>query len=294
MKIIIDEFIESLKSRQASPNTIASYERDIMQFSNYFEAQNKKIFDLTKEDMKEYINHLSEQGKSNSTISRSTASIKSLYRYLLSKNLVETNIAESIESPKVDRKEPLILTTSEIETLLEQPDLSELKGKRDKAMLEVLYSTGIRVTELISLKIDDVNLTNGYIRVKKKNSERHIPLGNLSLKCLKDYINKVRPLLIRTEEEKTLFINTNGQKMTRQGYWKILKQYKEQAKIDKDITPHTIRHSFAVHMLQNGAEIKTVQELLGHTDIASTMMYTQMADMNVKDDYFNPEHKNIT
>lgn len=294
MKIIIDEFIESLKSRQASPNTIASYERDIMQFSNYFEAQNKKIFDLTKEDMKEYINHLSEQGKSNSTISRSTASIKSLYRYLLSKNLVETNIAESIESPKVDRKEPLILTTSEIETLLEQPDLSELKGQRDKAMLEVLYSTGIRVTELISLKIDDVNLTNGYIRVKKKNSERHIPLGNLSLKCLKDYINKVRPLLIRTEEEKTLFINTNGQKMTRQGYWKILKQYKEQAKIDKDITPHTIRHSFAVHMLQNGAEIKTVQELLGHTDIASTMMYTQMADMNVKDDYFNPEHKNIT
>ena len=294
MKIIIDEFIESLKSRQASPNTIASYERDIMQFSNYFEAQNKKIFDLTKEDMKEYINHLSEQGKSNSTISRSTASIKSLYRYLLSKNLVETNIAESIESPKVDIKEPLILTTSEIETLLEQPDLSELKGQRDKAMLEVLYSTGIRVTELISLKIDDVNLTNGYIRVKKKNSERHIPLGNLSLKCLKDYINKVRPLLIRTEEEKTLFINTNGQKMTRQGYWKILKQYKEQAKIDKDITPHTIRHSFAVHMLQNGAEIKTVQELLGHTDIASTMMYTQMADMNVKDDYFNPEHKNIT
>ena len=294
MKIIIDEFIESLKSRQASPNTIASYERDIMQFSNYFEAQNKKIFDLTKEDMKEYINHLSEQGKSNSTISRSTASIKSLYRYLLSKNLVETNIAESIESPKVDRKEPLILTTSEIETLLEQPELSELKGQRDKAMLEVLYSTGIRVTELISLKIDDVNLTNGYIRVKKKNSERHIPLGNLSLKCLKDYINKVRPLLIRTEEEKTLFINTNGQKMTRQGYWKILKQYKEQAKIDKDITPHTIRHSFAVHMLQNGAEIKTVQELLGHTDIASTMMYTQMADMNVKDDYFNPEHKNIT
>ena len=153
-------------------------------------------------------------------------------------------------------------------------------------MLEILYATGIRVTELISLRLEDVNLTNGYIRVKKKNSERHIPLGNLALKCLKEYINKVRPLLIRTEEEKTLFINTNGQKMTRQGYWKILKQYKEQAKIDKDITPHTIRHSFAVHMLQNGAEIKTVQELLGHTDVASTMMYTQMANMNLKDDYF--------
>lgn len=287
MKIIIDEFIDSLKARQASANTIASYERDIIQFCNYFETKGKKIFDLKREDMQEYIDYLKEKGKSNSTISRSNASVKSLYRFLLNKNLVEENIAENIEAPKVSRKEPMILTSKEIEILLEQPDLSELKGQRDKAMLEILYATGIRVTELISLRVDDVNLTNGYIKVKKKNSERHIPLGNLSLKCLKDYINKVRPLLIRTEEEKTLFINTNGQKMTRQGYWKILKQYKEQAKIDKEITPHTIRHSFAVHMLQNGAELKTVQELLGHTDVASTMMYTQMANLDVKDDYLN-------
>lgn len=277
MKIIIDEFIENLKSRQASPNTLASYERDIIQFDKYFTEKGKKIFDLKKDDMQEYIDHLKEMGKSNSTISRSTASLKSFYRYLVNKKLAEENIAESIETPKVDRKEPMILTSSEIEKLLEQPDLSELKGQRDKAMLEILYATGIRVTELVSLRIEDVNLNSGYIRVKKKNSERHIPLGNRSLKCLKEYIEKVRPLLIRTEEEKTLFINTNGQKMTRQGYWKILKQYKEQAKIDKDITPHTIRHSFAVHMLEEGVELKTVQELLGHTDVASTMMYTQMA-----------------
>ena len=277
MKIIIDEFIENLKARQASPNTLASYERDIVQFDKYFSDQGKKIFDLNKDDMQDYIEHLKEVGKSNSTISRSTASLKSFYRYLVNKKLAEENIAESIEAPKVDRKEPMILTASEIEKLLEQPDLSELKGQRDKAMLEILYATGIRVTELVSLRIEDVNLNSGYIRVKKKSSERHIPLGNRSLKCLKEYIEKVRPLLIRTEEEKTLFINTNGQKMTRQGYWKILKQYKEHAKIDKDITPHTIRHSFAVHMLQSGAEIKTVQELLGHTDVASTMMYTQMA-----------------
>ncbi|CCY71353.1 tyrosine recombinase XerD [Clostridium sp. CAG:921] len=290
MKIIIDEFIESLKAKQASNNTIVSYERDIMKFSNYFEEKGKKIFDLTRDDMLEYIDYLKSEGKSNPTISRSIASVKRLYKYLLSKNLVEENIVENIESPKVDRKDLMILTQDEIEKLLEQPDLSELKGQRDKAMLEVLYSTGIRVTELISLKLEDVNLTNGYIKVKKKNSERHIPLGNLSLKCLKEYINKVRPLLIRTEEEKTLFINTNGQKMTRQGYWKILKQYKEQAKIDKDITPHSIRHSFAVHMLQNGAEIKTVQELLGHTDIASTMMYTQIANMNSKNDNYFDSH----
>lgn len=291
MKIIIDEFIENLKSRQASQNTLASYERDIVQFDKYFEQQGKKIFDLTKNDMQDYIDYLKENGKSNSTISRCTASIKSFYRYLVSKKLAEENIAENIESPKVSRKEPMILTTSEIEKLLEQPDLSELKGQRDKTMLEVLYVTGIRVTELVSLRVEDVNLNSGYIRVKKKNSERHIPLGNLSLKCLKEYMDKVRPLLIRTEEEKTLFINTNGQKMTRQGYWKILKQYKEQAKITKDITPHTIRHSFAVHMLQNGAEIKTVQELLGHTDVASTMMYTQMANLGEKDNYFETDTK---
>ena len=285
MKIIIDEFIESLKAKQASNNTIVSYERDIMKFSNYFEEKGKKIFDLTRDDMLEYIDYLKSEGKSNPTISRSIASVKRLYKYLLSKNLVEENIVENIESPKVDRKDLMILTQDEIEKLLEQPDLSELKGQRDKAMLEVLYSTGIRVTELISLKLEDVNLTNGYIKVKKKNSERHIPLGNLSLKCLKEYINKVRPLLIRTEEEKTLFINTNGQKMTRQGYWKILKQYKEQAKIDKDITPHSIRHSFAVHMLQNGAEIKTVQELLGHTNIETTQIYTHLTNEKILNEY---------
>lgn len=289
MKIIIDEFIESLKSRQASANTLSSYERDIVKFEKYFEQKEKKIFDLTKDDMQEYINYLGESGKSNSTISRSTASLKSFYRYLLNKKLVEENIAENIVVPKVDRKDPMILTSAEIEKLLEQPDLSELKGQRDKVMLEILYVTGIRVTELVSLRIDDVNFSAGYIRVKKKNSERHIPLGNRSVKLLKEYMEKVRPLLIRTEDEKSLFINTNGQKMTRQGYWKILKQYKDQAKIEKEITPHTIRHSFAVHMLQNGTDVKKVQELLGHTDVASTMVYTQMADALPKENYFKFE-----
>lgn len=281
MKIIIDEFIESLKTKKATENTLASYERDVTKFSNYFEGQGKKIFDLRKNDMQEYIEYLKSQNKSNSTISRNIASIKAFYKYLLSKGLAEENIATSVDTPKVDRKEPMILTSSEIEKLLEQPDENELKGQRDRVMLQILYATGIRVTELISLRLEDVNLNAGYIKVKKKNSERHIPLGNLALKGLKEYINKVRPLLIKTEEEKTLFINTNGNKMTRQGYWKILKQYKDQANIDKDITPHTIRHSFAVHMLQSGAEVKTVQELLGHTDVASTLLYTQMAGINI-------------
>lgn len=280
MKIIIDEFIESLKARQATNNTLASYERDVIQFSDYFEKQGKKIFDLTKADMNEYIDNLKMKNKSNSTISRSIASVKAFYKYLLSKGLAEENIADKVDAPKVDRKEPMILSSNEIEKLLEQPNPNDLKGQRDKVMLEILYATGIRVTELISLRVEDVSLGSGYIKVKKKNNERHIPLSHSALRDLKEYMNKVRPLLIKTEEEKTLFINTNGNKMTRQGYWKILKQYKEQANIDKDITPHTIRHSFAVHMLQNGAEIKTVKELLGHTDVASTLLYTQMTGIS--------------
>ncbi len=281
MKIMIDEFIDSLKARQATENTLASYERDVIQFSDYFEKQGKKVFDLRRSDMQEYINHLEENNKSNSTISRSIASVKAFYKFLLSKGLAEENIAEKVDAPKVDRKEPMILSSSEIEKLLEQPNTNELKGQRDKAMLEILYATGIRVTELISLRVEDVSLSGKYIKVRKKNSERHIPLGALSLKCLKEYMNKVRPLLIKTEDEKTLFINTNGNKMTRQGYWKILKQYKDEANIQKDITPHTIRHSFAVHMLETGTEIKKVQEMLGHTDVASTLMYTQMAGINL-------------
>lgn len=284
MKLIVDEFIEYLRSRQASANTVASYERDIVQFNNYFENKGKKIFDLTSEDMEDYIAYMKSQGKSNSTISRTNASIKALYKYLLSKKFVEENITNDVSTPKVDRKDPTILTKDEIEKLLEQPDLTDLKGQRDKAMLEILYATGIRVTELISLRIEDVNLPNAYVKVKKKNSERHIHLGNYALKCIASYIENIRSLLIKSEDEKSLFINTNGQKMTRQGFWKILKQYKEEAKIDKELTPHTIRHSFAIHMLQNGTEVKALQEILGHTDVASTLMYTQMLGMNSKGD----------
>ncbi len=284
MKVIIDEFIDYLKSRKSSANTIASYERDILQFTKYFEEKNKKIFDLNKNDMQEYIEYLESKNKSNSTISRTNASVKAFYKYLLSKNFVEENITDTISTPKVERKDPIILTRAEIEKLLEQPDLKDLKGQRDKAMLELLYATGIRVTELMSLKVDDVNISAGYLRVKKKNSERHIPLGKYALKCIDSYMNNIRPLLIKTEDEKSLFINTNGQEMTRQGFWKILKQYKDEAKIDKDLTPHTIRHSFAIHMLEDGTEVNKLKEILGHTDVASTIMYTQMLGMNAKDE----------
>lgn len=281
MRRVVNDFIESLKNRQASANTLASYERDILKFSEYLDKTSKECFKLTQNDVLEYIEFLRENGKSNSTVSRAIASIKALYRYLLSRNIVEENIADGLELPKIDRKDPSILTAYEIERLIGQPDTTDLKGQRDKAMLEILYATGLRVTELISLLVEDVNVNGGYIKVKKRNTERHIPIGKYATKCIKEYIEEVRPLLIRSESETALFINANGKKMTRQGFWKILKHYKEQAKIDKELTPHTIRHSFAVHMLQNGAEVKTVQELLGHTDIATTMMYTQMKNVGL-------------
>lgn len=285
MELIIQDFIDYLESRQVSKNTLLSYKRDINQLSSYLEKMGKKMFEATEEDLVSYIAYMQTLEKSNATISRSIASMKAFYRYLLKLKLVESNIAEKLSSPKVEKKELSILSITEVEKLLDQPNVTDLKGQRDKAMLEVLYATGIRVTELISLTMSELNLNAGHIKVKKKNKERIIPLGNTTLRYLREYVENVRPLLIKTEDEPSLFINANGQKMTRQGFWKILKQYKEQAKIDKELTPHTIRHSFAVHMLQNGAEVKTVQELLGHTDVASTLMYTHVADMKVRDEY---------
>ena len=285
MELIIQDFIEYLKSRQVSRNTLLSYERDINQLATYFKNIDKKMFDATEEDLQKYIVYLTTMGKSNATISRNVASMKAFYRYLLKNKLVEENIALNLAAPKVEKKELSILSVSEVEKLLEQPSSKDLKGQRDKAMLELLYATGIRVTELVSLTRSDVNVNAGHIKVKKKNKERVIPISNTALKYLKEYIENVRPLLIKTEEEQSLFINANGQKMTRQGFWKILKQYKDEAKIEKELTPHTIRHSFAVHMLQNGAELKSVQELLGHTDVASTMMYTHVADLKLRDEY---------
>lgn len=285
MELIIQDFIEYLKSRQVSKNTLQSYERDINQLSSYLEKLDKKMFEIDLEDLQKYIVYLGTMGKSNATISRCIASVKAFYRYLLKNKLIETNITDKLIAPKVEKKELSILSVGEVEKLLEQPSNVDLKGQRDKAMLELLYATGIRVTELISLNMVDINLNSGHIKVKKKNKERVIPISNTALKYLKEYVEEVRPLLIKTEEEPSLFINANGQKMTRQGFWKILKQYKDDAKIEKELTPHTIRHSFAVHMLQNGADLKAVQELLGHTDVASTMMYTHVADLKLRDEY---------
>lgn len=280
MRVIIDEFISHLESKHAAKNTIASYERDIVKFEEYFESQNRQVYTLKKEDMQEYIDYLKSQNKSSATISRTSASIKAFYKYLVSRNLAEENIALNVEVTKVEKKDPIILTKAEIEALLNQPIPNDLKGRRDETMLNVLYSTGMRVTELISLKVSDVNLNAGTVKVAKGKTSRIIKLNNSTMKILSNYIENLRPLLSKLDTDDTLFLNANGKKLTRQGFWKILKQYKDGAHIEKELTPHTLRHSFAVHQLQDGMDIKKLQEVLGHTDIATTMMYSNYIDQH--------------
>ena len=223
--------------------------------------------------------------KKASTISRNLASIRLFYQYLLRNSKVKLDPTEGIQSPKVEKRVPSILTTQEVSLLLEQPKNIDLKGIRDKAMLEFAYATGMRVTEIISLDIDDVNLETGYVTCKTGNKQRNIPLGTMSLKALKEYIQEARPIMIKSENEKSLFVNINGRRLTRQGFWKIIKYYKEQAHITKDITPHVLRHSFATHLLQNGADLKAIQTMLGHSDISSTQVYMQFQDESIKNVY---------
>jgi integrase/recombinase XerD len=282
----INNFLEFIKEdKKLSENTLQSYKRDITQFEEYISENKLNYQKITEDDMKKYFAHLQQIGKKTSTISRNIASIRSFYQFLVRNKKVKKDPTEKIQSPKVEKKAPSILTSSEIELLLEQPNNIDLKGIRDKAMLEFAYATGMRVTEIISLDIDDVNLKEGLVTCKSGTRQRNIPLGSLSLKALKDYIENSRPILLKDEKVNALFVNTNGKRLTRQGFWKIVKYYKEQAHITKDITPHVLRHSFATHLLQNGADLKSIQTMLGHSDISSTQVYMQFQDESIKNIY---------
>ena len=277
------EFLEN--DKKLSDNTLQSYKRDIKQFKEYLNQKGKDYSNITKEDMKEYIEHLQSIGKKASTISRCIASIRSFYQYELKNKKVEQDPTDQIQSPKIEKRVPSVLTSKEVALLLEQPKDVDLKGIRDKAMLEFAYATGMRVTEIISLNLEDVNIEEGYVTCKNGSKQRNIPLGTMSLKALKEYIENARGILIKDESEKSLFVNINGKRLTRQGFWKIIKYYKEQAHITKDITPHVLRHSFATHLLQNGADLKAIQTMLGHSDISSTQVYMQFQDPGLKDIY---------
>ena len=276
-------FLEN--DKKVSNNTLQSYERDLKKYERYLSEQGKEYKEETNEGIKEYITYMQEIGKKSSTISRGLASIRSFYQYGVKNKDVENDPTEGISSPKIEKRVPSVLTSSEVALLLDQPKNVDLKGTRDKAMLEFAYATGMRVTEIISLNVEDVNLEEGYVVCHTGNKQRTIPLGTMALNALKEYIEDARDIMIKDENEKSLFVNVNGKRLTRQGFWKIIKYYKEQAHITKDITPHVLRHSFATHLLQNGADLKAIQTMLGHSDISSTQVYMQFQDGGLKDIY---------
>ena len=274
------------KVKQASANTVSSYMRDIRQFSDWLRrTEDLDVVDATQLNISDYLAHLTEEGRSGATVSRGLASLKNFYAYVDSSGFLDETPVTDIHVDRGEKKLPQILTGREIELLLAQPVCVDPKGFRDKAMLEVMYATGIRVTELIDLDVDDVNLELGIIKCAGARKSRAIPLYPAALKALTVYLNEVRAGMLADRNEKALFVNIGGVRMSRQGFWKILKHYQATAHIDKDITPHTLRHSFAVHLLENGADLGSLQELMGHSDISSTQMYTHMVDQRLKSVY---------
>lgn len=274
------------KVKQASDNTVSSYMRDIRQYADWLRnTEDTDVVDATQLNIRDYLSHLESEGRSGATVSRSLASLKNFYSYVVSTGFLEATPVVDIHVERGEKRVPQVLSGKEIELLLSQPLCVDAKGYRDKAMLEVLYATGIRVTELINLDISDVNLDLGIIKCSGAKKTRAIPLYPAALRALASYIDHVRASMLADPEETALFVNVGGIRMSRQGFWKILKHYQGTAGIEKEITPHTLRHSFAVHLLENGADLSSVQELMGHSDISSTQVYTQMINQKIKSVY---------
>lgn len=274
------------KVKHASSNTVASYLRDIRQFSEWLDSTDAPgVLEAQQVNICAYLDHLVEEGRSGATMSRTLASLKNFYTYLVASGFLDQTPVMDVHIDRGEKKLPQILTGREIELLLQQPVPTDAKGYRDKAMLEMMYATGIRVTELIDLNVDDVNLELGIIKCISGNKSRSIPLYPAALRSLSAYISNVRAGMLADPAEKALFVNISGTRMSRQGFWKLIKHYQATAHIDKEITPHTLRHSFAVHLLENGADLGSVQELMGHSDISSTQMYTQMINQKIKSVY---------
>ena len=275
-----------LNIKHASANTVASYMRDIRQFTEYVsDIEDIPLESCDRDCICRYTQHLTNNGKSASTIARCIASLKSFYSFCQGEGFVSENPVHEIPQQKAEKKLPQILTGREVELLLEQPKCTDMKGYRDKAMLETLYATGMRVSEMISLNVSDVSVAGAFIKCEGSGKFRIIPLYPAAVKALTTYLTDIRPKMVSGPEEEALFVNINGDRMTRQGFWKIIKHYQETAQISKDITPHTLRHSFAAHLLENGADLRSLQEMLGHSDISSTQIYTQVVKQNLKNVY---------
>lgn len=283
----MNEYFSYLEyEKQVSSNTLDSYKRDILQYAEYIKGEHLSRFDeASNTTILNYLLFMQKQGKASATISRNLASLRSMYRFFIRKHHLSSDPTENIHGFKAEKKLPEILSNQEVELLLDQPRCKDFKGYRDKAMLELLYATGMRVTELISLRLSDLNLSVGYINCEHHGQNRVIPIYTVAKDTIKAYLDHARSQLSSIEDEDILFLNLSGKQLTRQGFWKIIKHYKDSAGIKKEITPHTLRHSFAIHLLENGADLKSIQEMLGHMDIASTQIYAQIVKNRLQDVY---------
>ncbi len=272
--------------RHKSLNTVESYKRDVTQYISYLDGTGvTDISSTTKTTVLSYLLYLQKEGRASSTVSRTLASLRSYYLFMMQNGVVKSNPTSNLEAPHVEKKIPKILSGEEVELLLEQPKNCDNKGIRDKAMLELLYATGIRVSELINLDVSDVNVPMSFVRCKGGKKERIIPMGHQAKDALGNYINNVRKYMVKDENETALFVNCSGARLSRQGFWKLIKYYQHIAGIETDITPHTLRHSFAAHLLENGADLHSIQEMMGHADISSTQVYSRMMNSKIKDVY---------
>ncbi|RBW70375.1 site-specific tyrosine recombinase XerD [Bacillus taeanensis] len=285
----VNDFLHYLVvERGLSQNTVTAYKRDLHSYTDYLVKQESltSIKDVQRTHIISYLHDLQQKGKAATTLARNIASIRSFHQFLLREQAVDNDPSVHIETPKTERRLPKVLSTEEVERLLEAPDETSLIGIRDKAMLEVLYAAGLRVSELIQLNVNDVHLTMGFLRcMGKGNKERIIPLGKLAGDAVQRYIEKSRHRLLKRQHSEALFLNHHGKRLTRQGFWKILKGLAQKASIEKALTPHTLRHSFATHLLENGADLRAVQEMLGHADISTTQIYTHVTKTRLKDIY---------
>lgn len=288
----LNNYLDFLRAeKHSSDNTLQAYRRDISKFLDYAEDNDISSFgDVDVECISDFKSYLNGAGLSAPSVSRTLSSMRGLFQYLISTGVCDVNPAKSVHNDKAEKKEMLVLSSKEVDKLLNQPDTHDIKGIRDKAMLEVLYATGIKVSELIGLTVDDLNLDLSFIRCGTGEKERFIPIYPIAVKAVSQYLEKSRKLLVTDSRENALFVNVTGEKMTRQGFWKILKGYAEAADIKKSITPHTLRHSFAAHLLENGADIHDIQVILGHSDISSTQRYAQFLKNKMKNSYmkFHP------
>ena len=283
----ITAFISYLHNvKKTSNNTEMSYKRDLEKFQHFMTIKGvDKVDEITKEDLEEYINRLQEDNFAAATVSRNVASLKAFYHYLVQEGLSPKDVSEGLKAPKIEKKLPEIMSPDEVVRLLEQPNGDSPKEIRDKAMLELLYATGIRVTELITLRLSDVNLHMNYLVCKDSSKERVIPFGNAAKNALGRYLNGTRESMIEDKKSDVLFANCSGKPMSRQGFWKLIKYYAKKADIKADITPHTLRHSFAAHLVENGADLKSVQEMLGHSDISTTQIYANLNHNHIREVY---------